>query len=76
MLSTVGSLFGSAEKFLAGALTSAGAKAKSTAQAGVGFGGNLVGKFMGGIVQGAGLPTLLVVLAVVGVVAYVWAKRI
>ena len=72
MLSSVASIFKSVEGAVGTALQAGASGAKRTA----GFGGTLVGKFLGGVVGGAGIPTLLVILAIVAVVAYVWSKRL
>ena len=76
VLATVGSIFSGIEKTIATVAASAGNKAKNAATSTASFGGNLLGKFVGGVVGGAGIPTLLVVVAVVAVVAYVWSKRL
>lgn len=76
VLATVGSIFSGVEKAVAGFTSAAGVKAKNAATSTASFGGNLLGKFVGGVVNGAGLPTMLVILAVVGIGAYVWMKRL
>ena len=76
LFSTVGSIFTGIEKAVGIGLSAAGTSIKSGANRTASFGGGVLGNFIKGVVGGAGIPTLLVVLAIVGVVAYVWAKRI